>query len=88
MKINGEFILRQVAGESILVPVGKTALSINGIITLNPVSLEIWQGVEAGADREQILQSILDKFEIDTETAAADLDEFLGQLRTNGFLID
>ena len=36
----------------------------------------------------QILQSILDKFEIDTETAAADLDEFLGQLRTNGFLID
>lgn len=87
MKINGEFILREVAGETILVPVGDTALRFNGIITLEPVGTRIWQGLEAGKDRETILTEILDTFEVEPEVASADLDAFLQQLRDNDFLL-
>lgn len=86
MKINGEFILREIAGDTILVPVGQTALKFNGIITLEPVGATIWKGLEAGMDFEGILATILDTFEVEREQAANDLMEFLDQLNKQGFL--
>lgn len=87
MKINGEFVLRQVAGDSILIPVGETALKFNGIITLDKVGGLIWSALEQGAERETILQQILDRFDVDRERAEQDLDEFLGQMEQAGFLL-
>ena len=86
MKINGEFILREVAGDTILVPVGKTALRFNGIITLEPVGTMIWKGIEAGKTREEILAQILENFDVEPQVASADLDEFLQQLKGQDFL--
>lgn len=86
MKINGEYILREVAGDTILVPVGETALQFNGILALEPVGALIWKGLSAGKDRSAILCDILDQFEIDAHTAAKDLDEFLEQLQAENLL--
>lgn len=86
MKLTCEFILREVAGETILVPVGSTALKFNGIITLDPVGAAIWKGLEAGKDREAILEAILENFEVECKVASEDLDAFLQQLREKEFL--
>lgn len=86
MKINGEFILRQVAGESILVPVGQTALKLNGIITLDPVGTVIWQNLEAGKTKTEILAQILEQFDVSEGVAAADLEEFLEKLQKNNLI--
>lgn len=86
MKINGEFIMREVAGDAILIPVGNTALQFNGIIALGPVGALIWEGLSAGKDRSQLLSDILENFEIDPATAEADLDEFLNQLAAENFI--
>lgn len=86
MKLTCEFILREVAGETILVPVGSTALKFNGIITLDPVGAAIWKGLEAGKDREAILEEILENFEVECKVASEDLDTFLQQLREKEFL--
>lgn len=86
MKINGEFIMREVAGDAILIPVGNTALQFNGIIALGPVGALIWEGLSAGKDRSQLLSDILENFEIDPATAEADLDEFLNQLAAENFV--
>ena len=59
MKIKGEFIMRELVGEILLVPVGQTALQFNGMITLNPVSAQIWRSLEQGAPYEEILQGHL-----------------------------
>jgi len=42
MKLNGEFVVRQVADEVLALPVGETAHRLNGMIMLNAVSLVIW----------------------------------------------
>lgn len=86
MKLTCEFILREVAGESILVPVGSTALAFNGIITLDPVGTQIWKDLEAGKSRDEILNHILEDFDVTAEIASHDLDAFLNQLREKGYL--
>ena len=86
MKINGDFILRELAGEQILVPVGQTALRFNGIIVLQPVAASIWKGLAEGLEREALLERILEQFEVEAELAAQDLDSFLAQLQANGFI--
>lgn len=88
MKLKGEFILREVAGEVIVIPVGKTALDFNGMICINAVSEEIWKGLQEGKTKEEILERILEEFEVSPEQAAVDLDGFLLQLRENNLLED
>lgn len=86
MKLKGEFILREVAGEIIGIPVGNTALRFNGMICMNAVSAEIWKGLQEEKTKEQILEIILQEFEVSREEAIADLEVFLHQLRENNLL--
>ena len=86
MKLNGTFTLREVAGEILVIPVGKTALSLNGMIVLNPVSKVIWQCLGKDAEYHEILRAVTDTFEVSMEEAATDLNEFLDELRKQGLL--
>lgn len=86
MKINGIFVMREVAGEILLVPVEETALKLNGMITLNSVSAVIWKALEEQRDYDTILGRILERFDVSYETAKRDLDEFLAQMQEAGLL--
>ena len=88
MKLKGEFVLREVAGETIVIPVGNTALNFNGMICINSVGAEIWKGLQKERTKEEILESILQEFDVTREEATADLDVFLHQLRENNLLED
>lgn len=81
MKIKGEFILREIAGDTILIPVGESALKINGMITLDPVAALIWQSLEAGMDDDAIVARILENFDVAEDVARADFGDFITQLR-------
>ncbi len=86
MKIKGEFVIRELMGDTVLIPVGRTALEYNGMITMNPVCGHIWKELSQGKNREEILSSVLEHFEVEEARAKADLDELLEKLRDAGFL--
>ena len=86
MKIKGTFVMRDIAGDIVIVPVGETALSYNGMITVTSTGAAIWQTLERDCDRETIIQTLLDRFDVDYDTAAADTDEFLMNLKSHGLL--
>ena len=86
MKLKKEFIFREVAGETLVVPVGSMALKFNGIISLDPVGTLIWKALEQEKNREEILAEILENFEVEKQVAEADMDEFLKQLEDNDFM--
>lgn len=88
MKINGTYILRKIAGDTVLVPVGEASLKLNGIISLNPTGELIWTGLEQGKDRAAILADILEEYDVTEEEAAADLDAYLNELKKNGLITD
>lgn len=86
MKINGTFTLREVAGEILVIPVGQTALELNGMIVLNPVSKVLWEHLEKGATSDDLVKAVTDLFEVDPEEAESDIAEFLETLRQQKLL--
>ena len=81
MKLSGEFVVRQVVDTIVAVPVGETALRLNGMIMLNEVSKTIWEQLEQGAELAQIVSAVTDAFEVSAEEAQADILEFCDKLR-------
>lgn len=86
MKIEKDFVLREIAGEYIIVPTGNTALNFNGLITVNEVGLFLWKILEKGTTEEELLAKTLEEYEIDEETAKRDITEFLEELKSGGIL--
>lgn len=86
MKLKLQFVEREIAGDFLLIPVGDTSLTANGIIMLNELGRFIWEQLPKAEAREDILKSILAEFDVDEQTAGADLDEFLGRLREIGVI--
>ena len=67
MKIAKEFILRDIAGECVLVPTGATTHEFNGLITLSDTARFIWENLEKVDSFEELITAVLNEYEIDKE---------------------
>lgn len=81
MKTNPEFIARDIAGELVLVPVGAAAKNYAGLVTCNEVGAFIWKTLENETSMDELVNAILDEFEIDEDTARKDAEEFVEKLK-------
>lgn len=86
MKLKRELIRRDIAGETVLVPVGKTVYEANGLFILTELGAFIWDLLPEAESKEDILKAILDEYEVEKEVAAKDLDDFLEKLKEMGIL--
>lgn len=86
MKLKKEFILREIVGETVLVPINQSTTDFNGLITVNELGRFIWENLESSDDEEMLLQKILDEYEVDREIAKKDLDDFLKVLKNIGII--
>ncbi len=77
MKTNKDFMLRKIAGESILVATGEATQRFNGMITLNEVATFIWENIDACESEDELIGKILSEFDIDEEIARSDAREFI-----------
>ena len=87
MIIKKELITREIAGEVILVPVGKSVLESNGLFALNELGAFLWKHLPEAADEDALVEQVLAEYEVDRETAEADTAEFLQKLRDMGILV-
>ena len=81
MKLRGEFVVRQVMDNIVAIPVGQTALRLNGMILLNDVSKMIWDCLEHVTNLESTVKAVTDAFDVSTDEAQADILEFCDKLR-------
>ncbi len=82
MKVKMEFVLRDIAGDLLLVPAGKAALDLNGMLTLNEVGGEIWRLLPEVKDEDELVQRLLDLYEVEEEELRKDVGDFLDSLRS------
>lgn len=82
MEIKKQVILRSVAGEHMLIPVGETVFQYNGIFMLTESGKILWENIEKGATEEGLAVALMEEYGIDSETATADVSEFLEMLRS------
>lgn len=88
MKASKDFILREIAGEFILVPTGEAATRFNGLITLNELGAFIFRCLETGQTVDTLTAAILAEYDVLEYTARTDCVEFLNQLREIGALVE
>ena len=86
MIIKKELMKRQIAGETFLVPLGKMVYDTNGLFFLTEVGTFIWDLLPQAENEEQILDAVLAEYEVDPETARADIAAFVGKLRSMDIL--
>ena len=89
MKIKDGYILREVAGSNIVVPIG-TQVSFNGIMTLNDVGTFIWRMLESenGASKEEIVDAVLAEYDASREAVEKDVDRFIIKLQAQKLIED
>ena len=87
MKIVKEFVLREIAGEAILVPTGETSQEFNGMINLSATAQFIWENLEKVDSLDELVDKILEEFEVDEETAKRDSYLFIVELIKHGLII-
>lgn len=86
MKIKDGFILRNIADEYIVVPVGENTFDLNGIINLNEVAAFLWENMQTTISEEDLVKKLLDNYDVSKKKAKADVEEFIKKVDEAGFL--
>lgn len=87
MKIVKEFILREIAGECVLVPTGDTSQELNGMISINDTARFMWENVEKVNSFEELVACVMDEYDVEEETAKNDAASFVNDLLKYGFMV-
>ena len=82
------FATRNVAGETILVPVRKGVADLECVFTLDEVGSAVWRALESPKSAEEVAGEIAREFEVDEAEARRDVVEFLGVLRESRLVRD
>lgn len=93
MKINEGFILKEIEGvggetKYVVITVGKASEKIGGMITLNETLKDIWNLIEAGKTKDQIIDEMVKRYDVTREAFSLDLDKILADLKAAGIFND
>ncbi len=83
MKIKEGFIVQDVAGSTVVLPTGA---DMNMMITLNETGKFLWERLEQETTREALIDALLAAYEVDADTAALCVDNFVAELKKHEFL--
>lgn len=87
MKISKEFMLREIAGEYIVVPTGQAVFRFMGLITVNEVGAFLWETLQNQACTEQQLTNLVcEMYQVEEKVARQDVEEFVKALKERGIL--
>ena len=86
MKIIDGFILREVAGEIVVIPTGDT-LDLNMMITLNETGAFLWKQLEQETTEDAVVAALLGEYDVDEKAARTHVAAFVAKLKEHDFLI-
>lgn len=87
MKRSADFLLRDVAGTLVIVPVGAAVSGFPGMITLNATGSYIWELLEQEQTVESVVDALTARYDVSTEKARADVEAFVDRLKATGAII-
>ena len=80
MKLKDGFILREVAGEHVVLSVGGE-VNLNGMISLNDTGCTLWKCLEQDVQMADLTAALLAEYEVDEQTAQAAAARFVEKLK-------
>lgn len=85
MKLNKNFIIKHVLDSDIIIDLKS---NFDGVIKLNKTSKRIIEYIEQGLDRNEIINKLLDIYEVDKESLINDTNLFIDDLLDKGIIVD
>ena len=85
MKLKDGFLLRSVAGQTVVLPTGGD-LDLNMMITLNETGAFLWEHLENDTNEAALVEALLAEYDVDKATAENAVEAFVQKLESNGFL--
>ena len=79
-------VTREIAGETIIVPIKSRVGDLDSIFTLNEVGTMIWQLIDGQRSIGQIVQAVRQTYAVEPEEATKDTFDFLGSLENAGLI--
>ena len=76
----GRVVTRRIGSDSLLVPVSGVAAGENAVFPVNEVGLFIWNQLVEGHDVQETVAALVRSFDVDTEEARADCEDYLRRL--------
>ena len=87
MKIRDGYLLRSVAGKNIVVSIGSD-VQFNGMLTLNDTGVFFWNLLQKDTTKEEMLEAILKEYDVSSDIALQDIENFLLKLQETKILED
>ena len=85
MKLKDGFLLREVAGQTVVLPIGGD-MDLDMMITLNDTGAFLWQKLQENTDEAALVAALLAEYDVDEATAKQAVANFVAKLSDNGFL--
>ena len=85
MKIKEGFLLRTIAGQTVVLPSGGD-LDLNMMITLNETGAFLWKKLQQETNENELVAALLAEYDVDEARAAEAVSGFVKKLEANGFL--
>ena len=85
MKIKNGFVLRNVAGQTVVLPTGDE-LNLSVMVTLNETGAFLWKQLENENDEAGLVAALLAEYDVDETTAKNAVEGFVAKLNKNDFL--
>ena len=86
MKIKDGFILRKMGGQAVVVSVGAASKTFNGMIKLNETGELLWNKMGRDVTEEELIQTLLETYDVSEEIAKKDVAAFIETLKTPGII--
>jgi len=80
MKVKKEYILKTVAGQHIVVPIGAEAKRFHGMITLNDTGKFLFESLQNATAVEQLIVMLVEAYDVTPEVAKKDIEKFISLL--------
>jgi hypothetical protein len=87
LSVSGDFVTREILGETLLVPVRGGVGQLESIFTLNETGSTIWSGLVEGLDEAALSARLSERFEVSPERAREDVAAFVRSLTEEGLLV-
>lgn len=86
MKLNKLYVIKDIAGETVIVPTGNAIQNFNGLISTNEVAGFIWKHVEECETPDDMVRKVLDAFDGEPDIIEKEVLEFLETLKKVGMI--
>ena len=86
MKVRKQFVLREISGEYVILPMEKTPPDMNRLITLNEIQAYLWQMLQEEVSFDDLLRRTVEVYDVSEAAAREDIQEFLEILTEGGML--